>query len=119
MNLTSSAWSVQGSCDSALPWIVEELSRRGLRALQTFDLHDARLGEANCPCPQHGLDECDCQMVVLLVYGEPAEPATLVLHGNDAKTWLTLVHTAAQQADPALRDSIETALQLNLPQEGL
>ncbi len=58
-------------------------------------------------------------MVVLLVYGERAEPATLVLHGNHAKTWLSLVHTATQPTDPGLRERIETALQINSPQEGL
>ncbi len=119
MDTYTPSWSVEGSCDSARRWIVQTLSQHGLRPLQTFDLHDARVGEGSCPCPQHGLAECDCQMMVLLVYGEAAEPATLVLHGSDGRTWLTLVHTAAQQADPVLRATIESVIRVNSPEEGL
>ncbi len=106
---------MERSFESTLPWILQRLSDCGLRALQTFDLQDSRLGEANCPCPQHGTGDCDCELIVLLVYGALAEPATIVLHGNDGRTWLTLVHTATQQADSALRSAIETALELNSP----
>jgi len=52
-------------------------------------------------------------MVVLLVYGQAGRPATLILHGNDGQSWLSLVNTPAQQADSSLRVSIEQALQIN------
>jgi hypothetical protein len=119
MNTITPFWSMERSCDSTLRWIRRRLSRRGLRALQTFDLHDARLGIADCSCPHHGTAQCDCQMVVLLVYGESALPATLILHGNDGQSWLSLVNTPAQQADPSLRAAIEQAVQVNSPKEGL
>ncbi|MFH1906685.1 MAG: hypothetical protein ABIL11_04750 [Chloroflexota bacterium] len=61
------------------------------------------------------MNACDCQMVVLLVYGSAPEPATLILHGNDGQTWLSLVNTPAQHADPSLQSSIEQALEANLP----
>ena len=113
MNTIASFWSVERSCDSTLRWIKRRLSQRGFRALQTFDLHDARLGLSDCPCPHHGTAHCDCQMVVLLVYGQAGRPATLILHGNDGQSWLSLVNTPAQQADASLRVSIEQALQIN------
>lgn len=112
-------WSMEKSCNTSLRWLRKRLSRRGLRALQTFDLRDARLGIADCPCPHHGTTACDCQMVVLLVYGAGSQPATLILHGNNGKSWLSLVDTAAQPADDALRLAIEQALQVNPSEEGL
>jgi len=86
--------------------------------MQTFDLRDARLGFDDCPCPHHDTSQCDCQMIILLVYGGQAEPITLILHGSDGRTWLSLVNTLAQHADLSLQVSIKKALQIN-SQEGL
>ena len=96
-------------------WLKKRLARQSLRALQTFDLHDARLGSAHCPCPNHGTSHCDCEMVILLVYGSSAQPATLILHGNDGQSWVSLVHTPLQPVDPAIRAAIEHALQSSPP----
>lgn len=119
MNSIAPFWSVERSCDSTLRWLRRRLSRQGLRALQTFDLHDARLAAADCPCPHHGTTECGCQMIVLLVYGPGSQPATLILHGNEVQSWLSLVDTAAQQADGSLRLAIEQALHINPSKQGL
>ena len=115
MNTVMPFRSVEHSCSSTVHWIRRCLSRQGLRVLQTFDLRDARLGIADCPCPHHGTTHCDCQMVVLLVYGQGALPATLILHGNDGQSWLSLVNTPAQLADASLRAAIEHALQIKSP----
>jgi len=81
--------------------------------MQTFDLHTARHALEDCPCPNHGTSECDCQMLVLLVYGKASEPATLILHGNDGKTWFSIVNNSSQGAEASVRSAIEKALQLN------
>jgi hypothetical protein len=52
-------------------------------------------------------------MVVLLVYGNAEEPVTLILHGNDGQTWLSIVNNPLQHAAPSIQSSIEQALQLN------
>jgi hypothetical protein len=113
MNTLSSFLSINRPCDDALDWLSQSLSRKGLRVLRTFDLHDARGGLDNCPCPHHGTNQCDCQMVVLLVYGNAEEPATLILHGNDGQAWLSIVNNPLQHAAPSIQSSIEQALQLN------
>lgn len=82
--------------------------------MQTFDLHAARAGLHDCPCPNHGTEECDCQMVILLVYGDAESPATLILHGNDDKTWISLVSAFNQRVPASLEKSIEGALQISL-----
>lgn len=112
MNALSPFLSVDRSCGETLLWLNQCLSRAGLRMLQTFDLHDARFQITGCTCPHHGTSQCDCQMIVLLIYGKADEPAALILHGNDGQTSLSLVDTPLQHADPALQASIEQALQI-------
>ena len=112
MNALSPFLSVDRSCEDTLPWLSQRLSRAGFRVLQTFDLNDARFAIPDCTCPHHGTQQCDCQMVILLIYGKADEPAALMLHGNDGETWLSLVNTPLQHADPALQSSIEQALQI-------
>jgi len=73
-------------CDKACRRVQSQLAQAGLRAVQTFDLQSARHALSECPCPHHGTAECDCQMVVLLVYGKAEEPLTLILHGNQGIT---------------------------------
>jgi hypothetical protein len=100
------------SCDKALQTVKKKLSQAGLRALQTFDLHTARHIQQDCPCPNHGTADCDCQMVVLMVYGETAEPATLILHGSDGQTRFSIADDPSQRADRKLVASIKEALDI-------
>lgn len=111
--------SVNQPCDEALQWTKEKLSRAGMHAVQTFDLHTARAGLRNCPCPNHGTEDCDCQMVILLVYGSAEAPATLVFHGNDGQTWLSIVDEPRQRADSKLLAEIRQALEspVSIPQD--
>ena len=114
MNASTHSFSFDRPYDEVLPWLKKQLGRVGLRMMQTFDLRltsPLKLGE--CPCPHHGTDKCDCQMIVLLVYGRSAMPATLVLHGQNAQSWLSLVKNAQQPVDPEIESAIEQALQLN------
>ena len=79
--------------------------------LQTFDLHNTAHALEDCPCPHHTTSECDCQMVVLLVYGEAVQPATLILHGNNGNTWVSVPDTAGQPVDTKLLAGIRKALE--------
>jgi hypothetical protein len=104
--------SISQSCDKALQLVKKQLLQAELRPIQTFDLHTARLAMHDCPCPNHGTDECDCQLVVLLVYGKDTGPAALVLHGNNGQTWLSL---SAESADKKLNTLIQQALEIKTP----
>jgi len=106
--------SVNHPCDETLQWTKKQLSQAGLRPIQTFDLHTARLAMQDCPCPNHETAECDCQLVVLLVYGETAEPATLILHGNDGQTWVSIAGDPQQRADAKLFNSIQETLKMKV-----
>lgn len=103
-------------CDDAIDWVARQISSAGLQVVRTFDLLVARQTHASCPCPHHGTEQCDCQMVVLLVYGsggyKPSEsqPVSIVAHGYDGQTWFSVVDTPQQRADPHLEAAIRQAL---------
>lgn len=109
---TSSFLTVDQPCDLALQTAKKKLEQSGLRALQTFDLHTARHTQQDCPCPNHGTADCDCQMVVLMVYGKIAEPVTLILHGSDGQTRFSIANDPNQTVDRRLIASIKDALDI-------
>jgi len=111
VNMLSPFLTLNCSFNEALQWSSQNLTQNGLRVMQTFDLHTARHALEDCPCPHHGTSKCDCHMVVLLVYGKAQGPVTLILHGSDGHTWLSVVNNSLQHADPSFQSSIEQALQ--------
>jgi hypothetical protein len=111
--------SVYYPCSEALFKVSQQLKEAGLRSVQTFDLHSAMTGTHGCCCPNHGTEECDCQMVVLLVYGDTAEPVTLILHGNSKQTWISLAETILENPNPQLKITIQEALERQESEVGL
>lgn len=111
MSSISPFLSLNSSCDQTLQVIKRQLLQAGLRTVQTFDLHTARLALHGCSCPNHGTEECDCQMIVLLVYGEVVEPASLILHGRDGQTRVSFTDNPLQRADEKLVARIRWALE--------
>ena len=109
---TPSFLTVDLPCDMALQAAKKKLAQSGLRALQTFDLHTARHTQPECPCPHHGTADCDCQMVVLMVYGETPEPVPLILHGSDGQTRFSITDGPSQRVDRRLVASIKEVLDI-------
>ncbi len=99
MNAAPVIASLDCSCAQALASISGALTRRGLRLLQTFDLQDARLSNSAYTCPRHGGASCDCQMLVLLVYGEGTAPTAMMLHGSDGQTHVSLLDEPGRAAE--------------------
>ncbi|HLE52894.1 MAG TPA: hypothetical protein VI755_12580 [Anaerolineales bacterium] len=97
-------------CDEAIAWLTRQANSIGLQVMRTFDLQVARQAHTECPCPHHGTDQCDCQMVILLVYAEGLQPSSLEVHSHDGKSWFSLVDTPQQRADPRLEASIQRVL---------
>jgi hypothetical protein len=98
------------SCNQAVEWVDQKLQSAGLRMLRTFDLKGARTTHLDCPCPHHGTDQCDCQMVVLLVYSGNRQPVSLIAQGRGDQTWFYVVNTPQQRPDPRVETSIRQAL---------
>ena len=106
--------SLEQPCDEAITWVSRQVSGVGLQAMRTFDLQVARHEPTDCPCPHHGTARCDCQMVVLLVYGEDYQPISLVVHCHDGRTWFSMVDTPQQRANPRLERIIRQALEVEI-----
>ncbi len=98
------------TCDHVLNWVSQQLTGAGFRIVQTFDLQVARLAHPDCPCPHHGTDDCNCQMVILLVYRKQSTPATLVIHGQDGRSWVSLASPMGRRANQQLEASVRHAL---------
>ena len=101
-------------CDEAINWVVEQIESAGLKVICTFDLRVARHAHVSCPCPHHGTDQCNCQMVVLLVYGSARQPVSIIAHNHDERTWFSLVDTPQQRADHHVEAAIRQALVLRV-----
>ena len=110
MYQTTEFITLQTDSQAAIEASIRGLERAGLQVMRSFDLKVARAAHVGCTCPHHGTEQCDCQMVVLLVYGQDGPPATLVVHGHDGQTQIALVDTPEQRPAPQLVDAIVRAI---------
>jgi hypothetical protein len=102
------------ACDDAADHLSKTLRDMGFEVVRSFDLQTARRGLRDpdgCSCPNHGTSRCDCQYVVLLVSGRGGEPVTIVAHGYDDQTLLS-VHPQvfdvdAREVEAAVRSAFE------------
>ncbi|GAB4528534.1 MAG: hypothetical protein Fur0018_14680 [Anaerolineales bacterium] len=78
-------------CSRAVREASDCLQSHQWQTMRSFDLQAARLAHQHCACPHHGTAQCDCQMVVLLLYGQTESPLTLLAHGRDNITHFSLV----------------------------
>lgn len=101
---------VNKPCDEAVAEVVQQLALSNLQVLRTFDFQISGINSTQCTCPYHGTDRCDCQFVVLLVYQDKLRPTSLVVHGQDGKTWFALVDSPEQRAVPRSIAAIRKAL---------
>lgn len=103
--------TLEQSCEQVQDWANKQLVSDGFHVVQTFDLQGARLAHPDCTCPNHGTDDCNCQMVVLLVYQHSGDPATLVIHGQEGKSWLSLAASGGHRTSRHLQTTIQRTLQ--------
>lgn len=96
--------------EEAVRWITDTLISADLKVAISFDLRAARATHVECSCPHHGTAACDCQMVVLLVYGADVYPASLVVHGRDGRTYVSLVSSPGQRPPRELAVRLPSAL---------
>jgi len=111
MYQTSTILTVPSDSQTTIEQSVQQLDLAGLLVVRSFDLKVARAAHVNCRCPHHGTDQCDCQLVVLLVYGQDKTPVTLVVHGHDGQTQISLVEAPEQPPAQDLVNSIVQAIQ--------
>lgn len=98
------------NCDMTVEMVQTALTRWGLHVLRSFDLRSALAAHTDCPCPHHGTEHCDCQFIVLLVYGAGETPIVLTLHGRDEQTEIKIVSDAVTLPDPHLAEQVTAVL---------
>jgi hypothetical protein len=81
--------------EKAVIWLEQELAQRGVETRRSFDLRSSRALAAGCLCPHHDTAVCDCQMIVLLLYGLTPYLVPIVMHSYEGQTWLTVTDNAA------------------------
>lgn len=97
-------------CEQVQGWVSQQLTGSGFRVVQTFDLQVARHAHPDCSCPHHGTDDCNCQLVVFLIYQKQGDPVTLVIHGQDDRTWLSLANPTGYRSNQHLEMLVRRVL---------
>ena len=90
--------------------LTEALKRRGLHVVRSFDLRLAMNSSGPCDCPHHGTTDCDCQFVVLLVYGSLIDPITVTIHSNGPSTSVEVIETSPLVGGAELRERVQASL---------
>lgn len=96
--------------ETAAQTVTAILTRQGHRVLRSFDLRSALTAQPNSVCPCHGTTPCNCQFVVLLVYGHKARPVVVMAHGHNQETSLQLVSDPQDRSDTDLISEVMTAI---------
>lgn len=84
------------ACNDAVERLTAALLDAGFLVSRSFDLQSARSAlrvPEECPCPHHGTAQCSCQYVVLMVGLPDAEPVSVILHGKETSTHVSLETT--------------------------
>lgn len=98
--------SLASSYETVIPLLTQQLISHGMVVRQSFDLQTAISVHTGCACPHHGTECCDCQIVVLLVYGEDQGPVSLVVHSQDGTTYLSFVENQIEKEAGLLVEDI-------------
>lgn len=103
---------LNSDCDHATCWFANQMQDADLTLLRTFNSNDVHPDPGtDCLCPYHGTADCNCQILIFLVYQKGhVSPVTLIIHGYDHYTMFYLVDNPQQRADPGLEAAIRHAL---------
>ena len=96
-------------CEIINTYLKRDLEKAGYQVIRSFDLQRARAIPV-CDCPHHGKAECNCQMIILLVYLSNGEPHTLNIHGRDGATHISWVEVLSEDEEVALFTIVKESL---------
>lgn len=95
--------------ETVIRQVTQNLEAAGLRVVRSFDLRSA-CASMDQICPHHGTAPCDCQLVVLLVYGNEGSPVSLSLHSHLGQTELHWDETPEARPTPEQQEFMLRAL---------
>jgi hypothetical protein len=100
------------SSKPAIERISDRLNSDGMQVIRSFDLQTAKAAHESCTCPYHGEAECDCQLVVLLVYDDQGSLLKMVVHSKGNKTHFALTDPPHSDQERKIKIKILQALAL-------
>ncbi|HEX6303274.1 MAG TPA: hypothetical protein VFZ76_03730 [Anaerolineales bacterium] len=110
MNQTKLLLELTLDSETAIGLIKSLLAEADLRAVRTFDLQSACASFTEKNCPHHGNGPCNCQLVVLQVYGQYPVPVPLVIHGCDQQSEVYTLDSPDQPSQPDFDKQIRQIL---------
>ena len=110
MRQTNLIKNMRRDCQTSVHDVSECLQNGGYQVLQVFNLQVARATQPSSCCPIHGMEQCDCQLVIFLVYAGDKQSVTLMVYGNDCETSVEIVNTLVQPACPEMLPTIRQLL---------
>ena len=100
-------WTVTTTCDELVHLVTRALIERGYSVHRSFDLRSARdslRNPHNCLCPHHGTTQCACRFIVLLVRTDQELLFSIVAHGHNDGTILSVEHFLPTDTNVLLGD---------------
>lgn len=91
MNYNTRLISLDLDCEEVIEQVRHRLKVFGVRTIRSFDLKSACASYPDLTCPHHENSPCDCQLVVLLAYGQRSSPASIIIHSHRGQTEVDLV----------------------------
>lgn len=110
MNQTTKLLSLNLNSEAAVERIMDRFKKDGLQVIRSFDLQSAKAAHVDCSCPRHATNDCNCQLVVMLVYDRLGTMVTLVAHSNDEQTHFVLVEFPNRIEEQGLKNKVMQAL---------
>ncbi len=86
---------VPQNCDQVIDQISQQLASAGFQTFPTFNLKTTLPADRCCDTPP---ERCECQVVILLVYGKEDPPFTLSLFGEKGTTTVAMNDNSSARA---------------------
>ena len=100
---------IESPCAQFVERLKIALIDKGFLVLQSFDLQSTRIIHDDCSCPHHGANQCNCEVIVLLIYQGRSAPIPILLDGRDGKTFVSIV---IEMEDPSFSHLAEIIEQI-------
>lgn len=102
---------LDSDCSQFASHLKQVIEEAGLLAFQSFDLRSTRAVHDGCNCPHHGTAQCNCGLVVLLVYRASGNPTSLILDGRDGKTFVYVANDTGRNVRRSTVEFFEKLVQ--------
>ncbi len=96
---TKSLLDIQMKREDAVALIETKMMDFGLKVTRSFDFQLSRDAHADCKCPHHGTEQCDCTVTIFIISAKDIGTATLKIHSRDG--WIQIEMVNPPDVHPA------------------